>query len=268
MEQIALEIRQEDVEILTWLGLTERQAKVYLALLLLGVSKAEAISKASLVHRQEIYRVVIGLQDMGLVYKRVGTPNMYNAIPIDDALKILFNRKVYEFNEIRGKARRLAKKLNRIDSQNNLLKNEPYLNIISGGDFTKFKEATENTREHIDLVTTWKRFRLGFSALEDPIKTALLRGVMINIVTEKPGNEAFPKWVVQTLAKREFRLEIKTISTPPLTMVVIYDNTQVSLCINPTSDLRGAHLWSNNNSMVALSRAYFESMWALVEDKA
>ncbi|PVX26841.1 MAG: hypothetical protein CW716_05175, partial [Candidatus Bathyarchaeum sp.] len=62
-----MEIREEDIETLTWLGLTERQAKVYLALLQIGSSSAEAISKLSTVHRQEVYRLVARLQEMGLV---------------------------------------------------------------------------------------------------------------------------------------------------------------------------------------------------------
>jgi uncharacterized protein (DUF1778 family) len=53
-----LVIEQQDVETLTWLGLTERQAKVFLALLQTGSANAEEISKLSTVHRQEVYRVV------------------------------------------------------------------------------------------------------------------------------------------------------------------------------------------------------------------
>jgi sugar-specific transcriptional regulator TrmB len=47
MGREVMEIITEDIETLTWLGLTERQARVYLALLQIGSSGAEAISRFS-----------------------------------------------------------------------------------------------------------------------------------------------------------------------------------------------------------------------------
>ncbi len=258
-----MSIKEEDVGTLTRLGLTERQSKVYLALLRLGPSKAEAISKATLVHRQEIYRVALNLQDIGLVERKITTPVMFSAVPIDTAIKLLFNSKLQEFNLTRERARKLAKEIHRTDPPVDIHRDNEYFCIISGGDHNgKFKRATETAHIHIDLVTTWKRFRLGFSLLERSIKAALKRGVAINVLTEKPENDAFPKWVLDALEKQSSRLTIRTMANPAPTLVTIYDAAEVALCINPTFDFRGAHLWSNCVSMITVNQAYFNCMWS------
>jgi sugar-specific transcriptional regulator TrmB len=255
-------IREDDVETLTGLGLTERQAKLYLALHRLGVSKVEAISKESKIHRQEIYRVVSGLQELGLVERKVITPTMFGAIPIDEALHILFDRKNKELNAIRRKARRLTEHLSRIDSQIAPPPKGSYFNIISGGEHSrKFKEATDNAQKCINLITNCERFRLSFSILHDSIKTALKRGVLIQVITEKPASGTFPTWVAQILASNNSNLKLKSIAGPPSVCSVVYDNFEVALCINEFLDFRGAHLWSNNQSFVTLYQAYFDSEW-------
>jgi sugar-specific transcriptional regulator TrmB len=256
-------IKDEDIKTLTCLGLTERQAKVYLALLLTGASKAEVISKASMVQRQEIYRVVTHLQEIGLVEKKVNTPIMFNAVPIEDALEILIHRKTQEFNETCSKARTLARELKQVSSTS-YADHDSFFSITSGGDYNKrFKEATDNSQEKVVLITTWKRFRLGFTDFEDSIKNSLKRGVVTQcITTEKPEGERYPGWVEQVLAKKTPNFMLKTIVGPPPTILVVYDQAEMALCINETGDLRGAHLWSNNNRLIALGRAYFDCVWA------
>jgi sugar-specific transcriptional regulator TrmB len=255
----------EYVETLAQLGLTERQAKVYLTLLRIGASKATAISKLSKVHRQEVYGIVTGLQEMGLVERQVTSPIMFNAIPIDDAIDVLIHKRSRAYDEVRLKARKLATQFRQIESQPKLHDTDSYFSIISGGDLIKkFREATNKTNQNVNLVTSWKRFRIGFSNLEDAIKKALQRGVVVQLITEKPKNETFPKWVAQELIKNpNFRLI--TVANYPSTMVVVYDNTEAALCINPTADIKGAHLWSNNSRMVALCQSHFNNMWINAE---
>jgi sugar-specific transcriptional regulator TrmB len=262
-------IEDEDLKTLNCLGLTGRQARVYLALLRLGLSKAEAISKASIIHRQEIYRVVAGLQEMGLVEIKVNTPTLFSAIPIEEALIILVQRKTKELSEIRGKTKILAEKFCRIDLQATPPVEESYFSIISESDRgRKFRHALENVHETMDIVTIWKTFRQGFTLFDDSLKKALQKGVTLRVITEKPESETFPKWVIPALTKKSI-FKIKAISNTPPAIVTIFDNTEVSIAINVTADFTGGpHLWSNCRNLVALSRAYFDCLWMQLEDPA
>lgn len=106
---------EEDIETLTWLGLTERQAKVYLALLQMGASGAEAISKLSAVHRQEVYRVAARLQELGLVETNLTSPTHFSAIPVEEALEVMVNQKNKEFDEVRLRTKHIIKKYTQSD---------------------------------------------------------------------------------------------------------------------------------------------------------
>ena len=55
------------VKILTEIGLNEKQAKVYLAVLELGGSKVTEIAALSKVHRVTVYDILKSLMEKGLV---------------------------------------------------------------------------------------------------------------------------------------------------------------------------------------------------------
>jgi sugar-specific transcriptional regulator TrmB len=61
------------------LGLTGRQARVYLAMVKPGGGKAKVIADFLLVNRQEIYRLIDSLQLMGLVQRNVTVPTTFTA---------------------------------------------------------------------------------------------------------------------------------------------------------------------------------------------
>jgi sugar-specific transcriptional regulator TrmB len=60
-----MDLNDHDTEALIALGLNSTQAKVYLALLSLGQSKAQTIWKTSGVNRQDIYRTLNDLEEEG-----------------------------------------------------------------------------------------------------------------------------------------------------------------------------------------------------------
>ena len=59
-------VQEETVQTLVNLGLTVLQAKVYLSLAKSGVSTGRATAKAAKVASQDVYRVLIELQEKGI----------------------------------------------------------------------------------------------------------------------------------------------------------------------------------------------------------
>ena len=55
------------VEVLVGLGLSGRQARVYLALLKKGDARAQPLARLARVPRQEVYGLLLELQQLGLV---------------------------------------------------------------------------------------------------------------------------------------------------------------------------------------------------------
>ena len=76
----------DDQETLVGLGLSAAQAKVYLAIYKSGKAKASAICKSSGIVRQDLYRIIDSLQEVGLIEKVITFPAEYSALPVADTI--------------------------------------------------------------------------------------------------------------------------------------------------------------------------------------
>jgi len=86
----------ECLGVLRSLGLTVLQAKIYLALARSGVADVKTISSVSGVARQDVFRVMSGLQELGLVENSASSQDVYNAVPLRKGLFVLLQQKVEE----------------------------------------------------------------------------------------------------------------------------------------------------------------------------
>ncbi|PVX24325.1 MAG: hypothetical protein CW691_07915 [Candidatus Bathyarchaeum sp.] len=75
-----------EVKTLIKLGLTRRQAMVYLCLIRSGTSTIKTISKGTNIARQHIYKVISTLNELGLVEKVLTSPTKFKAVPIQVGL--------------------------------------------------------------------------------------------------------------------------------------------------------------------------------------
>ncbi len=259
----------DDVDVLVSLGLTGRQARVYLALLRIGEAKAKAIADLSLVNRQEIYRIIDSLQLIGLVQRNVTAPTTFTAAPIAEGTKLLLQQKTSELSIMCQKAKQLTKQFNQTICCLNPVASDQKtcLGTVSEGDRgKKYRYAIEKTQLTIEAVTSWKRFKQTTTLFESELQNALQNGVIIHIVTEKLPNQPLPKWVTQTRNKYSSRLHLKTFPTTPAATIAIFDYAQVAIAFTSNTQLtKGPDLWSNNPTLIALSRTYFTSIWAQTE---
>ena len=99
----------EIVQVLTQLGLTLSQARVYLALALSGTSTAKTISRVSGVAREHVYETMPQLQDLGLVAKVISVPSKFRPISMQEGFSILLERRTGEASELWAKTRELIK---------------------------------------------------------------------------------------------------------------------------------------------------------------
>jgi len=97
---MAVPINQERVRKLMDHGLTEYQARVYLALLDMGTATASQIPPLSKVPRTRIYATMQQLHEKGLVQILPETPLRYKAVPFDAYLRVLAD-------DLRGRAKRI-----------------------------------------------------------------------------------------------------------------------------------------------------------------
>ncbi len=214
-------------------------------------------------HRSEVYRLIEELQQLGLVQRNVTIPTTYTATPIAEGTKLLLQNKTSELNLICQKAKQITKKLCQTNGVNPAaFTAKSYLGTVFEGDRgRKYCSAIKEAQHTIELATTWSRFKQLIALFENPLQKALVKGITIHIVTEKPPDHRLPNWINTTLKKPNFNL--KTLQNPIATTTMIFDHTQAAIAFNPnTSLIKGPDIWTNNQSLIALSQAYFDTIWS------
>jgi Predicted transcriptional regulators len=258
----------EGVDVLVGLGLSSRQSRVYLALIAAGTCGARVVARLAGVPRQEVYGLLIELQQFGLVRQNLTAPISYTPIPLLDTLKLLLEQKTNDLNVITRKANLLADKLNPTSRAGTInLPTKPCFGIVSQGERgKKYQEAIEQAQHSIDSLISWVRFKQWCFYFERQLIDALRKEVIIRIVTEKPLNYRLPKWVHPTQQKYP-NFELKTLPSTPEAVVTIFDHTQIALAYSPNSRFtKGPDLWSNHPAFLAAYQTYFNSIWIKAEN--
>jgi sugar-specific transcriptional regulator TrmB len=259
-----LEPEFSDLQVLTDLGLTLMQAKIYLALVEAGPSKILEISKVSKVSRPDVYAVLSKLQQLGLAEKIVRRPIMYRATPLKKGLSFLLEEKTSQYEKVRAETQIL---LNTARTKKRTIKKEtesPDVVLIPKGKnvIERIKAAVENAQQNIDLVLSWKRFSRGIaSTFAESIESAWAKKVRVRFIIERP--------VPTKTAEQLFRFcrgkpccQIKFVPNSPETIFGVYDEKEVFIVTSSGKDLPGAPaLWSTNPSLIALAENCFKSLW-------
>jgi sugar-specific transcriptional regulator TrmB len=258
----------EDAQTLSKLGLTNAEAKVYLALVKSGSSKAQEIAKVSEVARPDVYRTISRLQEMGLVERIVSSPNEYRAIPIFDALSILFQRREKENSKLTEKVDVLLEKYNAL--QKIVLKEKANQFILIPERETLIHErikAMQNAKQEILIMIPLKKLGPAISNNPEAFSSPLERKVVIRIITEKPEDETTINKVIAGLHENCY-FELRTLPPPLPANFGIYDEKEILLNTSSKSVFAGApDIWSNNPDIIELALDYFNIKWAIAIPK-
>ena len=193
----------EEMNVLVGLGLSVIQARVYLALLRAGETRARVIAKLALINRQEVYRLLAELQQLGLVTQNLTTPTTYTSIPLAEATNILYEQKTNELRFISNKVKKINQQFNRnihisqTDDESKLC----FGRVSSGDRGEKYRTAIQETQHTIEVMTNWLRFKKLCFLFETQLLEAIKKGVIIKIITEKSSNSKLPKWVSMALSE-------------------------------------------------------------------
>jgi sugar-specific transcriptional regulator TrmB len=246
------------------LGLTSNQARAYLTLVNSGPSIARDIADSSKITRQDIYRVLPGLEKAGLIETQIGRPTVYNAIPIQQAISILLKRMSESQLELCKKAKELAYE---VEQNNNHLGKENKVNygqivMIHGKDTInqKINETLNKLNISFEVVTSASRFSSMIIEFNKGYQKALQRGATIHITTEKSTTHRNVREILGNLSKNT-GFEIRYFNDAPEAMVSVADGKEAFLTMASVAHIRRSALWSNESSFVTLAHNFFRNQW-------
>jgi sugar-specific transcriptional regulator TrmB len=257
-----LTIEGKDAQTLTALGLTNSQAKVFLALAKMGNATAKEISTVSLVARQEVYRVLVELQKLGLVEKIVSVPSKFRAISTDDAFSILMERRKSETSELQATIDEMVKKF-KSDNARMALEEEAKFSLVpEQATIRAEKKTLENVQRSFDVITSWRNPHSIMFADVEGITEALQRGIEIRVIIDKPGEEKLLSNIVNRLKKFP-TFKIRYLWNAPKALISVYDNGEawVGTCPNPGVK-ECPILWTDNPCLLSILQDYFEMLWS------
>ena len=253
---------ETQIKILKDLGFTINQAKVYLALVDREFSAVKEIQKTSQVPRQEIYKILSTLQEMGFLQTTVTRPVMFKTIPIKQAVSFLLKRKIQETEKLQKEAEIMVENYHPNHS-NNIEESKPHFILISKqeANIMKRREEIDNAQLSLDFVTSWKRFPLTINTIRENAKKALERKVGIRVIVEKPKDMNELSENIYDL-KKFSNYKLRYIISAPKAIVAIFDKKKALIKISATDGLAETPaLWTDNPCLLSILSDYFELMW-------
>jgi sugar-specific transcriptional regulator TrmB len=253
---------EEENQLLTQIGFTETQAKIYLTLLKLGEANGRILCKNANVPRPVVYRTLDELQKKGLVEKELTTPYKFVATPPKQGLQILMSQRLQQHREIQEKTKEFLQKIQ--NYQKEIPHEQEHKFIMIEGKariIQKIKLQHGNVQRSADILSTLQRWLQIIDSCFKSYEKALERKVKYRVVIEKPECKInFPEKVQALLAKPN--LELRFSRSLLKTNSAIFDQKEASFNFFPSKSLAEAPIiWTNHPSFLAMCQDHFETIW-------
>jgi sugar-specific transcriptional regulator TrmB len=258
---------ENEIRILESFGLTLNEARVFLALTLLGTASVKEISKSSNVAREAVYRVLPRLQKLGLVEKEITWPTRFIALTLDDAVTVLLALRNRETCDLQEKAKVLLSLKNKKAKMEPLEDSKFLLIPAKKMLISKIGDQLDRAQKSVSVVTSKKRLRGAMDIFSAAIEKASSRGVKFRIVTSNTKRVLSP--AILEVCNNNPCIEIRYTFSDPKCAALIFDKKEVLIITKPAAEVccESSALWSNNSSLVNIVEEYFEILWITASEK-
>lgn len=248
---------ERDAETLEEFGLTAYEAKVYLSAVGTGVATASEIAELADMRREEVYRTLPKLEERGLVEKILGRPFRVRALPLDDALNLLVERREAEASKkIQSLVDRKEILLKDAEVYSKMERTEDDLSrfaLISEEDALakRVESSIASAHQSIEIVDSFRgAFRFIMKNVS-ALRSARKRGVRVRVLTESPpGDASIPEQLTKYLKNDLVKMKV-SFGLPNSYMV--FDNREAYLVT--ASGKPRTHpvtLWTTDEKLVSM----------------
>ncbi|MEM4142689.1 MAG: helix-turn-helix domain-containing protein [Candidatus Bathyarchaeia archaeon] len=253
--------QQEGISILTQLGLTTRQAEVYLAAYKLKQPTALQIAQALQTARAEVYRAMPELQKLGLIQKIVAAPATFKAVPPNEAITILLQLNSQKQKEIQTKAEQFLQNLKNHSQDTQSQENTRYhLTLGPKAAARQYIRDLQKTQKSRNSILKWEIIQWISARDFEYLSEALERGVKMRCVSIIPEGEKIPQAIQRLAEKGSF--EVKSAPAIPKASIDIFDAKIVHIITSRENNpLEIEVLRSDNQALANLLQDYFELKW-------
>jgi len=263
-------ISDELVKRLMSFGLSRNEAKAYLALLQLKQASANEIAKTAHVPRQEIYRVLPRLEELGMAEAIIGKPAKFIAINPERALSGLIERQqeilTNRISELRREKTILENELKSVEGKSaGLRRFEPaHYVLISGQRLVneKIQEMLQKAKNEVLWMAPKLEIKVAIIyGRDEMLRRCAHRNVKIRIITEVDEKN------VDDVIKLSKFCEIRHAPNVTSTITIVDDKELIiGSALHFSESLNNEELrhklWTNDLSHITVMREFFEKVWS------
>jgi sugar-specific transcriptional regulator TrmB len=263
----------EVVERLNEFGLDDRQARAYYHLARMGPSTASELSDATGVSRSQVYSVMDGLEEVGVVDRTLERPRRYVPRPVEEVLEETLDEERRRLDRLEETSEDLVKRWPSADHDNGG-RQERY-SVHEGRSQVSgvLQRTVEEAEDELALVAPRRGVeRLDAMGVVDELVEADDRGVDVRLLTrvdETQGRRA-------ALRRLDEAGEVRHVDVPEYNQFAVADTDQVALFVSldPMASAGSGKetvLWLNARDHVIGRKAVVERLWSQgisLEDRA
>jgi hypothetical protein len=225
------------------------------------------VAKLSNVRREDVYRILPKLENIGLIERVLGIPAKIRAIPVEDALSILVK---YQQEETKKKLSSLTEKKEQFLQQFKASKGkvmqeekDAQFSLINekAAIMSKTSLLLKNAQKELNIVTSSQKAGAFIMNNSDLLKKTIKKGLKVRFVTEIPEEEdQIPRIIEEQLSPGD-SLRLRYAETLP-SHFMIADNREMMITTSTHALLTEApSLWTDCVPLIEPMQTAFENLW-------
>lgn len=233
-------------------GLSDYEAKAYLALTLNGPLTASGVTEKSSIPQSKVYGILKSLSEKFLAESWNGKPLKFKAVEPAIALNKMLERKKILINNLMEKTETIAQQLKPLSG----FETESFGLWASSGKLACMEKAAEMLcrAKKMGCATTAMFSR--YPPLDNAYVIALKKGIKIRMLGTSEMDEAKiarASWY----QKQGADVRILTMKVNPI--IGIIDDKEISFRVDKSDN--PDMIWSNNPALVSVFKFYFDDLW-------
>ncbi len=248
-------------------GLTPNQAKIYLAILQYGSISVGKITESTKLHRQDIYKTLPKLENMGLIARALGKPINIEAIPVEKALNALVDTERDKANEratrLRGIVKELIKAVKEQPAKPETSEEAKFILLSTDADIKNMADYTfEHARIEFDMVLNEEIIARRMYRFRDHFRTLAKNKVRTRLIIETPKNGDLVKGIIEEVRPNMGDFTVKVIRKERPIPYYVIDHKESWISRNKKTDTGMPFvLWTNSTNITQFRQANFEEDW-------
>jgi len=226
-----------------------------------------SISKSSGVRREDIYRILPKLEQMGLIERVLGTPAKIRAIPLQEAFSILVKQRQDEINkQVSDLAYRAEQFLKNFRPSYDIPfeeGDEAQFSLITGkvAIISRVSDVIRKTQSEIDSVSSAVKLSKFMFTYSEAIQ-AMGKGVKFRIIAEVPQGDTGLKRILEDQVPRGIDYDLR-YAKGSVGHFLISDHKKAVFDTSkePVGMGEIPILWTSNSSLITLLHRDFEELW-------